>query len=117
MRPTGPHAAWSVAGGCPPTGDRSMKFVMLIYETPAQLRERQTGREGAYVAGWRAYYHALLAANAYVTGAPLKDVATATTVRVKDGRRLVQDGTYAEAKAQRGGVVLLAGPPGHAAHE
>ena len=53
-------------------------------------------------------HKALVAAGAYVGGgAPLKDAATATTVRLRDGRRHVQDGPYAEAKEQLGGFIIL----------
>jgi hypothetical protein len=79
-----------------------MKFIALIYEPPGQ---RSGG--GPYVAAWRAFHSALTSAGAYVGGAPLKDVATATTVRLKDGTRQVQDGPYAEAKEQLGGFIIL----------
>jgi len=84
-----------------------MKYVMVIYETPGDFEARQRGREGPYVGAWRAYYAALLAAGAYVSGAPLKGVETATTVRQKNGKRHVQDGPFAEAKEQLGGFMIL----------
>ena len=47
-------------------------------------------------------------ANAQILGAsPLHPVATATTVRVRDGRRLVSDGPYAETREQLGGYYLI----------
>ena len=82
-----------------------MKYAMLIYETPQDYEARR-GDPG-YVAAWRAYHQALVEAGAYVVGAPLKEVATATTIRVKDGKRLVQDGPFAEAKEQLGGFTIL----------
>ena len=60
-----------------------------------------------YVAAWKAYHKALVAAGVYVSGAPLKDMATATMVRLRDGRRRVQDGPFAEAKEQLGGFAIL----------
>lgn len=84
-----------------------MKYVMVIYETGASLAERRAGRESPYVGAWRAYYQALVESGAYVTGAPLKDVATSTTVRVRNGKRQVQDGPFAEAKEQLGGFMIL----------
>ena len=80
-----------------------MKYILLIYETPQNLESRKDPGHDPYVAAWRAYHKALVAAGAYVGGAPLKDVATATTVRLRDGRRHVQDGPFAEAKEQLGG--------------
>ena len=84
-----------------------MKYVMLIYETPSNIDSRKNPERDAYTAAWRAYHKALVAAGAYVGGAPLKDAATATTVRLRDGRLHVQDGPFAEAKEQLGGFAIL----------
>lgn len=85
-----------------------MRYVMLIYETPADFEARMPERGEPYVAAWRAYYKALVEAGVFVGGgAPLKEAGTATTVRVKDGRRHVQDGPFAEAKDQLGGFMIL----------
>jgi hypothetical protein len=84
-----------------------MKYVVVIYETPMNLEAREMGRESPYIGAWRAYYQALVSAGAYVGGAPLKDAATSTTVRMRNGKRLVQDGPFAEAKEQLGGFMIL----------
>jgi hypothetical protein len=84
-----------------------MKYVVLVYETLADLESRKDPDRAPYVAAWRAYYNALVAGGAYLGGAPLKDEAVATTVRLRDGGRLVQDGPFAEAKEQLGGFFIL----------
>ena len=84
-----------------------MKYILLIYETPGNLQSRKDPGPDPYIAAWRAYHKTLVAAGAYVDGAPLKDVATATTVRLREGRRHVQDGPFVEAKEQLGGFVIL----------
>ena len=84
-----------------------MKYVVLIYETEENFEARQRGKESPYIAAWRSYYRALVDAGAYVTGAPLKDVTTSTTVRMQQGKRRVQDGPFAEAKEQLGGFIVL----------
>jgi hypothetical protein len=94
-----------------------MRYVMVIHETPANLAERAAGADSAYVPAWRSYYQVLLAAGAYVGGAPLKDAATATTVRVRDGKRHVQDGPFAEAKEELGGFMIVEAPSLDAALE
>jgi hypothetical protein len=43
----------------------------------------------------------------FVGGEGLQGVSTATTVRVRDGERLLTDGPYAELKEQIGGYYLL----------
>lgn len=78
-----------------------MRYAVLVYEAP-----EDRGGE-AYDAAWRAYHKALLTAGIYVAGAPLKDAEMATTVRLRDGRRRVQDGPFAEAKEQLGGFFIV----------
>jgi hypothetical protein len=94
-----------------------MKYVMLIYETAPNLESRKASGNDQYIAAWRAYHKALVAAGAYVDGAPLKDVATATTVRLRESRRHVQDGPFAEAKEQLGGFIIVDVPSLDAALE
>lgn len=97
-----------------------MRYVFVIHETPANLAERPAAAgegENAYVGAWRAYYQAVVAAGAYVGGAPLKSAATATTVRVRDGKRHVQDGPFAEAKEELGGFMIVDLPSVDAAIE
>jgi len=84
-----------------------MKYILLIYETASNLESRKAPGPDPYIAAWRAYHKALVAAGVYVGGEPLKDVGTATTVRLKDGRRHVQDGPFVEAKEQLGGFMIL----------
>jgi hypothetical protein len=43
----------------------------------------------------------------YLLAAPLQPVATATSVRVRDGRRLVTDGPFAETREVLGGFFLI----------
>ena len=84
-----------------------MRYAVLIYESPKDFESRGGDRSTPYIAAWRAYHKALVAAGVYVGGEPLKDVGTATTVRLKDGRRHVQDGPFVEAKEQLGGFCII----------
>jgi hypothetical protein len=47
------------------------------------------------------------ASNHYVAAAPLQPVSTATSVRIRDGKRLVTDGPFAETREQFGGYFLI----------
>lgn len=87
-----------------------MRYVMAIFEAQKNFEQRKEGMASPYIAAWRAYHQALVASGAYVTGAPLKGVETATTIRVKEGRRLVQDGPFAEAKEALGGFIIIEAP-------
>jgi hypothetical protein len=87
-----------------------MKYAMLIYETPETFAGRMNGDEDPYVGAWRAYYRAVVDAGIYVGGDPLKLPETATTVRQKDGKRLIQDGPFANTKEQLAGFMILEVP-------
>ena len=95
-----------------------MQYTLLIYETPAEFARRdELGGDSAHFGAWRAYYKALVEAGIYVGGNPLEVPETGTTVRQRDGKRLVQDGPYASSKEQLGGFILLELPSLDAALE
>ena len=56
---------------------------------------------------WFAYGEALDAAGVEHTGEALQGVETATTVRVRDGQRIVTDGPFIESKEVVGGYYVL----------
>ncbi len=87
-----------------------MKYAILTYESPEDVAIRTGKDAGAYWAGWAAYGAALKEAGVFAGGAGLQPKETATTLRTKDGKRLVQDGPYADTKEQFGGFFLIEVP-------
>ena len=65
--------------------------MIMALETEDEFAEREDpDRAGEYWAGWEAY-RAALAENGVMTGAGgLRPPATSTTVRLRDGQRVVQ---------------------------
>lgn len=49
----------------------------------------------------------LAAQGKFIAAAPLHSVTTATSLRVRDGKRLVTDGPFAETTEQLGGYYVL----------
>lgn len=84
-----------------------MQFALLIYESPEAFEARKNDDNDPYLGAWRGYYKALVAAGVYVGGDALDLPETATTVRVKERKRGVQDGPYAETKEQVAGFLVL----------
>lgn len=84
-----------------------MQFALLVYESPEAFAARKNDHNDPYIGAWRAYYKALVEAGVYVGGDPLEMPETATTVQIKDARRRVQDGPYADTKEQLGGFIIL----------
>ncbi len=85
-----------------------MQYTLLVYESPADLAKRSNPETmSAHTAMWRAYTQALVDAGVVVTGSGLQLPRTATTLRLADGKRLVQDGPFADTKEQLGGFYIL----------
>jgi hypothetical protein len=93
-----------------------VQYAFLIYETPQAFASRSEDNP-TYTAAWKAYYNATLEAGIYVGGDPLEPPETGTTVRVKDGKRRVQDGPFADTKEQLGGFMIVELPSLDAALE
>lgn len=81
-----------------------MKYLLLIY-TPEQSWT-EGDREKCFAESTQ-LVHDLQSKKQYLAAAPLHPVATATSVRVRDGKRLVTDGPFAETREQLGGFFLV----------
>jgi hypothetical protein len=84
-----------------------MQFALLIYESPEVLAIRKNDDNDPYLGAWRAYYKALVKAGVYVVADSLEVPETGTTVRLREGKRRVQDGPFAETKEQLAGFIIL----------
>ena len=84
-----------------------MRFALLIYESPKVFASRKSDEIEAYTGAWRTYYKALVDAGVYVGGDPLEVPETGTTIRIKEGKRHVLDGPYADTKEQLGGFTVV----------
>ncbi|APR76076.1 DGPFAETKE domain protein [Minicystis rosea] len=87
-----------------------MKFMLLAYESAADFTCRTSKDGPAYREGWTAFGAALREAGLYVAGAALREPATGATLRAPEGKRLVQDGPFADSKEQLGGYLVLEAP-------
>ena len=87
-----------------------MQYLIMIYEDAAAFAKRSTPEAAKLFGAYRAYGEALREAGVYVGGNPLQAPHTATTVRLRDGKRHVQDGPIADTKEQLGGYYLIDAP-------
>jgi len=81
-----------------------MKYMMLVYLDEQAMSEAE--REHCYVESAQLAQD-LNASGNYLDASPLHPVATATSVRVRDGQRIVTDGPFAETREQLGGYYLI----------
>jgi hypothetical protein len=81
-----------------------MKYMLLIYTDENAWTQ---GEREHCLAESTALTHELHKQGKYLGASPLHPVATATSVRVRDGRRQVTDGPFAETREQLGGFFLI----------
>src|SRR5207253_1918759 len=86
------------------SGGKRMQYMLLIYLEEQALSE--TEREQCYLDSAQ-FAHQLNAKGQYVSAAPLHPTSTATSVRIREGKRLVTDGPFAETREQLGGFFLI----------
>ena len=84
-----------------------MRYMLLVYLDEQALSDSE--REHCYVES--AQLARDLSANGnYISAGPLHPVATATSIRVRNGKRLITDGPFAETREQLGGYYLIEAP-------
>lgn len=81
-----------------------MKYMLLIYSDEQAWTDED--RQHCFEESTR-LTHELAANGQYLAAAPLHPVATATSVRVREGKRSVTDGPFAETREQLGGYFLI----------
>lgn len=81
-----------------------MRYMLLIYGNEQVLDQAE--REKCYGESSQ-LAHDLKSSGHFLATAPLHSVATATSVRVREGKRVVTDGPFAETREQLGGYFLI----------
>jgi hypothetical protein len=81
-----------------------MKYLLLTYVNEHALSE--TEREACYVESTQ-LAHEIKSSGQYLAAHPLHPTSMATSVRVRDGKRFVTDGPFAETREQLGGYFLI----------
>jgi hypothetical protein len=84
-----------------------MQYMLLIYNDERAWADLSEHERAPIIREYFALTDELRAAGAFVAGAPLQPTQTSSTVRVRDGERLVSDGPFAETKEQLGGYFLI----------
>lgn len=88
-----------------------MQYMLIQRETEKEFAERNDpAHAAAYWGSWSAFIGAMAQAGIIVKGDALQGPHTATTVRMREGKRLVQDGPFADTKEQLGGYFVIEVP-------
>jgi hypothetical protein len=84
-----------------------MKYILLCYSEEqawaklSQAEQMQAMSQAGQLVGQ------LKSSGQYLASAPLEPIATATSVRAQNGKRLVTDGPFAETREVLGGFYLI----------
>jgi hypothetical protein len=84
-----------------------MQYLAIIYNDESLYANATPEDIGAIFAAHGKFGEDTRNAGVFVGGEGLQPTSTATTVRVRDGERLLTDGPYAETKEQVGGYYVL----------
>jgi hypothetical protein len=92
-----------------PEDTHAMRYLLLIYNEPPAT-ERTPDELGEMLTEYNGFGSWLTDQGWNRGGEALHDVSSATTVSVRDGRRIVTDGPFAETKEHLGGYYIVDAP-------
>lgn len=84
-----------------------MKYLLLIYENEGDFADASEAEQGKIFQEYMDYTRGIKKSGNYIGGEALQPIATATTVRQRNGKTVTTDGPFAETKEQLGGFYLV----------
>jgi len=84
-----------------------MQYLLLIYGNEESFGKMSKADQDGVLQEYGAFTKGIAQSGHYRGGNELAAISTATTVRVRDKKRLVTDGPFAETKEQLGGYYLI----------
>ena len=84
-----------------------MRYMLLIYDDEKLWAEMSETERQKIFGEYMQFSSDIRRTGNYQAGAPLQPTSAATSVRVRDGKRVVTDGPYAETREQLGGYYLV----------
>ena len=84
-----------------------MKYMLMICRDEVSWDKLSSGERQKIYSDAKELADELTARGQYLGGFPLHPSSSATSVRVRDGKRLVTDGPFAETREQLGGYMII----------
>lgn len=84
-----------------------MRYLLLIYDRESDWASMSEADRGKMFGEYGAFTEGIRKSGHYVGGDPLQPTASATTVRVRDGKTTTTDGPFAETREQLGGYYKI----------
>ena len=84
-----------------------MRYMLLIHDDEQLWGKMTDAERGAMFGEYGQFTAAIQASGHFQAGAQLQPSSTSTTVRVRDGKRMVTDGPFAETREQLAGYYMI----------
>jgi hypothetical protein len=84
-----------------------MKYMLLIHDSEKVWGTLSQDEQQQIMADYRRFSDEIKATGQYLAGSQLQPTSAATSVRVRNGKRVVTDGPFAETREQLGGYYLV----------
>jgi hypothetical protein len=84
-----------------------MKYMLLIHDSEKVWGTLSQDEQQQIMADYRRFSDEIKGTGHYLAGSQLQPTSTATSVRVRNGKRVVTDGPFAETREQLGGYYLV----------
>jgi len=84
-----------------------MEYLLLIYDNESDFAKMSEADQSAIMKDYGSFTQSIRQSGHHKAGQQLQPVATATTVRVRNGKRVVTDGPFAETREQLGGFYWI----------
>ncbi len=84
-----------------------MRYLLLIFDDPDELAGLAPAARARILADYQAFTDAIRRSGHFRSGNALEPVATATTIRVRHGKRVMVDGACADTKEQLAGYYVV----------
>jgi hypothetical protein len=84
-----------------------MEYLLMIYDEEKMWTKMSDSERGKLMADYGTFTKDIVASGHFKGGNPLQPTASATTVRVRDGKSVLTHGPFAETREQLGGYYLI----------
>jgi hypothetical protein len=88
-------------------GYNTMQYLLLIYDAETEWAKMSQAEQGKMNEEYMQFTSDIKKSGNHLAGHQLQPIASATTVRVRNGKRLTTDGPFAETKEQLGGFYMI----------
>src|SRR4029077_12870095 len=88
-------------------GGTDMRYMLLIYDNEQAWGAIAEAERQKMLGEYGQFTERIRSSGQFVSGSQLHPTTSATSVRVREGKRLVTDGPFAETREQLGGYYLV----------